>query len=369
MLSIANVINISVSQAPVGLALYNPNNVCLFTADAFLSNTAGDVYRTYITAEAVGSDFGITTETYQLAVALFSQQPNILNGGGVLIVCPLGSNSLEQAYNAVQPSVYFNGILSTNSAANATAFAATIQAAGDKMWINPSNSAADILGSFQTFKNSLSYATRCLFYSTDALNSRLFAAAYAGKGFSTDFNASNGTKTQNLKQLTDITPDGGITQTIYGNCATAGVDIYVQYGTVPATVSNGANKYFDQVYNLIWFINALKIAGFNYLAGTSNKIPQTEDGMNLLKSAYRQVCEQAVNNAYVAPGSWTSPDTFGVQEDFLANIAQRGYYIYSQPVSQQSVADRAARKAPLIQIAIKEAGAIHSSSVVINVNP
>jgi hypothetical protein len=30
--------------------------------------------------------------------------------------------------------------------------------------------------------------------------------------------------------------------------------------------------------------------------------------------------------------------------------------------------DRAARKAPLVQIALKEAGAVHSSSVVIFVN-
>ena len=368
MLDISNVINVSVSQAPVGLASFNPNNVCLFTKDAFLANPNADLYRVYVSAQAVGTDFGISSETYAQAAALFAQQPNILNGGGVLIIAPL-TGSLEVTYAAVQPLVYFNGIISTNSAANATAFAATVQAQGDKMWINPSNSQADILGAFQAFKNSVSYGTRCVFYSTDALNSRLMAAAYAGKGFSTDFTASNGTKTMNLKQLTSITPDGGITQTIYGNCATAGVDIYVQYGTVPAVVSNGANKFFDQVYNQIWLVNSLKVAGFNYLASAGNKVPQTEDGMNLLKGAYRSILEQAVANAYIAPGSWTAPDTFGKQTDFLANIAQRGYYIYSAPVSQQLAADRAARKAPLIQIAIKEAGAVHSSNIVINVNP
>ena len=47
----------------------------------------------------------------------------------------------------------------------------------------------------------------------------------------------------------------------------------------------------------------------------------------------------------------------------LRNIIDKGYYIYSKPIAQQSQVDRDARKAPLIQIAGKESGAIHSSSV------
>jgi hypothetical protein len=91
--------------------------------------------------------------------------------------------------------------------------------------------------------------------------------------------------------------------------------------------------------------------------------------MSGLKAAYRAVLDQAVANQYCAPGQWNSATTFGNQTDFIANIAQKGYYIYSAPVSQQSQANRAARVAPLVQIALKEAGAIHSSSVVIYVNP
>jgi len=90
--------------------------------------------------------------------------------------------------------------------------------------------------------------------------------------------------------------------------------------------------------------------------------------MDGLKGAYRNVCQQAVANAYSAPGEWNSSTTFGNQADFLANIQQVGYYIYSVPISQQSQADREDRKAPIISIALKEAGAIHSSTVLVFIN-
>ena len=87
-IEISNVINISVQQAPVGLGDYNINNLALFTTDQFLSNADGDLYRVYVSAQDVGVDFGTETETYQQAVAVFSQQPNILTGNGSLIIFP-----------------------------------------------------------------------------------------------------------------------------------------------------------------------------------------------------------------------------------------------------------------------------------------
>ena len=131
---------------------------------------------------------------------------------------------------------------------------------------------------------------------------------------------------------------------------------------------SGTNTFFDRVYNLLWFNGALQVAGFNYLAQTNTKIPQTEAGMDGLKGAYRNVCEQAVTNGYLAPGTWTSSTLFGVPADLIANVAQRGYYIYSVPLSQQSQTNRAARQASLCQIAAKEAGAIQSSNIIVNIN-
>ena len=110
------------------------------------------------------------------------------------------------------------------------------------------------------------------------------------------------------------------------------------------------------------------MAGFNYLATTNTKIPQTEGGMDGLKGAYRNVCQQAVANQFAAPGSWNSGTTFGNQAQLLLNVSQFGYYIYSTPISQQSQTDRSNRVAPLVSIALKLAGAIQSSTVVVYIN-
>lgn len=391
MLELTNVINISVTQAPIGLGAYNVNNLALFTRDVPITGGYGD-YGVYVSASGVATDFGSESETYQQAVAVFSQNPNILAGGGNLIVVPFEADSsssssssgtlgggggvgvdvesLLEAINRTKDLIFYCGIISTSYPASADmeALADAIQAMGDKILFLPSATYSNVASEFTDIKDALDSNTRCLYYSTSALDARLFAAAYAGRGMSVNFTGSNTAITMNLKQLATIDPDDAITQTIYTALRTAGVDTYIDYAGVPSVASNGANRYFDEVYNLVWLVSALKVAGFNALARVSNKIPQTEPGMGLLKSAYRLVIEQALNNGYIAPGQWTSFEWFGNQEDMNNNILERGYYIYSQPVNLQAVEDRAARRAPLIQIAIKEAGAIHSSNVLVNIN-
>ena len=390
MLDLTNVINISVSQTPTGLGNYNVNNVALFTEDVPLVESSSSsssslgggaspapghfgAYRIYVSAQAVGDDFGTTSTTYKMAVALFSQQPNILAGGGCLIIFKLGiAETLLAAIARVKDLVFFCGIISTNYPATGSmkTLADSVQSYGDKILILPSKTYADVSADFTPIKAAKDYNTRCIYTSDQTTGAELlFAAAYAGRGFSVDFTGSRTAITMNLKQLTTIDPDEGITQTIYEALATAGVDAYVDYAGVPSIVSNGANKFFDEIYNLTWLVCQLKVVGFNALALVGTKIPQTEPGMSLLKSAYRSVCEQALNNGYVAPGAWNSSEWFGNQNDMINNILERGYYIYSGPVNLQAAADRAARKAPLVQIAIKEAGAIHSTSIIVNVQP
>ena len=89
--------------------------------------------------------------------------------------------------------------------------------------------------------------------------------------------------------------------------------------------------------------------------------------MTGLRNAYGQVCERALRNNTIAPGTWNSAIPFGDPEDFKNAIAEQGYYIYSIPVAQQSQTEREARKAPVVQIALKRSGAFHFSEVIINV--
>jgi len=213
--------------------------------------------------------------------------------------------------------------------------------------------------------------TRGLYYGDSSLvgiNAVLYMAAYAGLALSVNFNGSNTTTTMHLKTLLGIEPDPTMTQTILNLAKIAGADCYVSIQGDPCVFISGANKFFDQVYNQEWFVGSLKVAAFNYLAQSATKVPQTERGMDGLKGSQRIVCDQAVTNQYAAPGTWTSSTTFGNQTLFYQNISQFGYYIYSQPISQQQATARAGRIAPLIQIALKEAGAIQSANIIVYIN-
>ena len=89
-LRIENVINISVAQAGVGLSAYNTSNLALFTADAYDSVKFGTVgYKIYKEPIEVGEDFGTDSNSYKMALAVFSQRPNILAARGYLVIIPL----------------------------------------------------------------------------------------------------------------------------------------------------------------------------------------------------------------------------------------------------------------------------------------
>jgi hypothetical protein len=144
----------------------------------------------------------------------------------------------------------------------------------------------------------------------------------------------------------------------------SGTDVYADFG-VPKVFTSGANQFFDFIYMSLAFKLRIQIAGFNFLATTNTKIPQTEDGMNALKSAYRSVCIAFVDNGSFAPGVWNDPTTFGDPADHIRNIADFGFFIFSTPISDQLRAVREARVAPAAQIAGKSAGAIHSGDVTV----
>jgi len=288
-------------------------------------------------------------------------------------VIPLvASETIDAAITRTQGLVQYFGVMSAKieSQADMLAVAAVLQTVNKiGFFVQRLATSVDVGGSLDLLRSGGFTKSRGLYYgsATDA-PALLMLASYAGRALSVNFAGSNTTATMNLKDLATVQPDPTMTQTIYGKAKAAGADIYASIQGVPKVLSFGANKFFDQVYNLGWFVGALQVAGFNYLAQTSTKIPQTEQGMDGLKGAYRSVCSAAVTNQYSAPGKWTSPTTFGVQQDLLDNVQQFGFYIYSGPISQQLQADRDARVAPLVQIALKEAGALHSSTVIVNVN-
>lgn len=371
MIDITNVINVSVQIPPAGLAPYSINNLVCFTKDVPVVALSG-AYAAYTSPSDVGEIWGTTSAVYKAAVSVFSQSPNILTGGGLFIVVPmLNLETLDEAIVRAKGYAYYGGFSYTYSLASGEALdAAAVAESERKLFFLTSSTSSDLVGPSGLFADIQLQGlrhTRCLWHSVSGELAD-FRWSYASRGMSVNFAASNTTLTMQLKQLTGVSPDDGLTQTIVTNAKTVGADVYANIAGRSSVLSHGANTFFDDVYNLDWFVGALQVAGFNYLATTSTKIPQTEAGMDGLKGAFRSICAQGVSNAFVAPGTWTSPDTFGSPEDFKRNVVDFGYYIYSSPVATQNPADRNARKAVPVQIAVKYAGAIHTSDVIVYIN-
>lgn len=335
----------------------------------------------YTNALAVGADFGTTSETYAMAEEVFAQTPNIISGGGQLLIYPMTSvDTLSTALFAFTQLTYVGGVCWAGyqpSTSEIVAAATLVQSATTPyLLFAPTSNISDLYagGTCYQIQQSTLQQTRNLLYTLSAQGARYFSAAYASRLLSTNFYGSNTTITMNLKQLTGIQPgtgftvDTGITQTIYTQCQTVGADFYTSIQGLPETVSTGGNGYSDNVYNMTWLLGALQTATFNFLAQTPTKIPQTESGMSSLKGAIATVLNQAVTNGFLAPGAWTA-STFGDPVSLVQNIANFGYYIYSQPVSLQVQSQRATRTAPLIQIGVKYAGAIQSVNGIIYINP
>ena len=375
-LSITNVVNVQVATPPAGLANYQINNLCILTKETPVNGAiTAAAPGIYVSPADVLADWGVNSETYAQALAVFDQLPNILDGGGSLIVYPMGSgDTLTAAIAAVSAKLFVGGFLwagYTPGTPEILLASAACQAARQMLGAS-SYLTSDLVSPsglfYQVTAGSLTQ-TRSFLYTVSALAARIAVAAYMSRLMSTDFEASNSTATMQMKDLVGVQPDAGITQAVLTACATVGVDCYANIAGLPKCFSAGANDFSDNIYNQNWFVFALEVALFNCLATTSGKIPQTEPGMAVLRDAAHGICQQGVNNGFIAPGTWNSSQTIGKPAVMARNIEDVGYYVYTLPVSAQAQADRAARKAPPLQVALKYAGAVHSVNCIVYVNP
>lgn len=337
----------------------------------FTSNTTGADSSVEISAATSGTDL---TETEYL---------DIINAtttkGTAEVTFPARPETLSEAITRLAGELYFEGILTTRNLSDSEAIQASnlVQSMQNRVFPLPASNTSALQAQSGLFAQvNSNFYTKCLLYTygstTDeaALNSRLFAAAYLSRGLAVNYNGSNTTMTMNLKDLIGIQADTNISETILNQCQALGVDCFPSIEGLAKVISNRQGvMYFDQVVNQIWFVNAIQRAVFNTLATVRTKIPQTEAGMEQIATAIRGVCRQAVINGYLAPGTWNSADTFGDYDNFIRNITEFGYYQYHLPVAEQLQSEREQRKAPLWSIAGKEAGSVHSASILIYIEP
>lgn len=204
---------------------------------------------------------------------------------------------------------------------------------------------------------------RCLY---SASGNRKMAASYMARAHSVNFNAENSALTMHLKAL--AVPAEDYSQPVLDACKLVGLDVFTTIKNVPVVLTSGANNFVDNVYNLAAFINAAQVDMFNLLASTSTKVPQIQDGVDAMIDQGEKTTRGFVRAGVFAPGTWDSPDRFGDAEVFDRNVEQFGFYWLAGKLADQPSADRTARKSPVLQCAVKNAGAFHSADILINFN-
>lgn len=193
------------------------------------------------------------------------------------------------------------------------------------------------------------------------------AASMFGRAFTVNFQGNNTTITLKFKQEPGITAES-LTEGQAAALKSKNCNVFVNYNNDTAIIQEGVmcnGYFFDEVHGLDWLQNDVQTAVYNLLYTGTTKVPQTDPGINRIVSTIDSRMDQGVTNGLMAPGQWNGP-AFGAITS--GQFLTKGYYTYAAPVATQAQADREARKAPVIQCAVKLAGAVHFSDVIINVN-
>lgn len=184
-------------------------------------------------------------------------------------------------------------------------------------------------------------------------------ASLFGRAFGVDFTQANSTIDLMYKQEPGVVPEN-ITNSQAAVLEAKNINVFASYENGTQLIQFGvcsSGQAIDTIQGADWFQNDVQTDVFNVLYESDTKIPQTDAGINQLTNACTAACQDAINNGFAAPGVWNGP-SFGslVTGQYLKN----GYYVFAQSVDTQSQADRDARIAPPIQIALKLAGAVNT---------
>lgn len=199
-------------------------------------------------------------------------------------------------------------------------------------------------------------------------STNLYAAfAIFGNLLTINLEGSNTFKTMMYQQAIGIVAEN-LTDAEADSLLAKRCNVFVAYDNDTSIIEYGMMAgpvFIDETFGTDAFADAIQTAFYNVLYTAGTKVPQTDQGDQQFTVAMSQVCQQFVTNGFMAPGTWNAQ---GFGQLLEGQYLKLGYYIYMQPLAQQSEADRAARKAPPFQIAAKLAGANQTGQVLITIN-
>lgn len=377
-LPLSGIVNVDVIMSPAATSGRNFGTMLIMGDATVIPLT--ERLRLYTSAADIGTDFGLESAEYQAAAVWFAQspQPQQLYIGRWAKTLATGEEgkveTLAEAVNAALEYASWYGLAvatdaedvlsdedilavaaAVESAAQSRVFAVTT---GNEAVLDPT-STTDIAARLK----AAGYARTFVQYST---HSRFAAISAFARAFTVNFNGSNTTLTLKFK-----TEPGVTWETLSASQAAAleskRANVFVLYANDSAILQQGVmanGDFFDERHGLDWLQNYVQTNLYNLLYTSTSKIPQTEAGITRLMGNVEASMDQAVTNGLVAPGVWNGG---AIGQLSAGDTLTKGYYVYAQPLASQSQADREARKAPVMQVACKLAGAVHYADVQINV--
>ncbi|WP_380183577.1 DUF3383 family protein [Kalamiella sp. sgz302252] len=377
-LPLSGIVNVDVIMSPAATTGRNFGSMLIMGDATVIPLT--ERLRLYSSAADIGADFGLDSAEYQAAAVWFAQspQPQQLYIGRWAKTLATGeegkTETLAEAVNAALEYASWYGLAVATTADDVLnddeiiAAAAAIESAGQSRVFAVTTGDDAVLDATSTTDlaarlKAAGYARTFVQYST---HSRFAAISAFARAFTVDFNGSNTTLTLKFK-----TEPGVTYETLSASQAAAleskRANVYVLFANDSAILQQGVmtnGDFFDERHGLDWLQNYVQTNLYNLLYTSASKIPQTEAGITRLMTNVEASMDQAVTNGLVAPGIWNGSD---IGQLGAGDTLTKGYYVYAQPLALQSQADREARKAPVIQVACKLAGAVHYADVQINV--
>ncbi|MED6004939.1 MULTISPECIES: DUF3383 family protein [Enterobacteriaceae] len=175
---------------------------------------------------------------------------------------------------------------------------------------------------------------------------------------------SNTAKTNKFKQQNLVQSDPNITTNIADKCDALGVNYYTDvrsYNMVAEGTMLGG-EWIDVTVFKDAFLEYCQVEAFNTIR---NDVPQTDEGQQRLIGSLIKVGEQFRANGSIAGGTWTLGPIGNLKTGDYLDL---GYYFYSDSFSKQTTADREARKAMPINVALKYAGFMHTVDLFFTLN-
>lgn len=201
-----------------------------------------------------------------------------------------------------------------------------------------------------------------------ASQTKFAVASLFGRAFTVNFNGNNTTITLKFKQEPGVTYEQ-LTETQAQALSGKNCNVFALYNNDTSIIQEGnvaSGAFIDEIHGLDWLADAMQTELYNRLYTSTTKIPQTDEGVEILVAVCKGVCEEGVRNGLIGRNLKWNTDGFGNLK--YGDMLPAGYYIYTIPIALQAQSEREQRRAPVLQIAVKLAGAFHFVDGIINVN-